>query len=49
MKNVFNDAKYRKILQNSKTLHTQSKQQGEIFKLAKFFNKSIILKSAKQR
>ena len=29
----------------SKILHTQSKLQGEIFKLAKFCNKRIILKS----
>ena len=28
------------ILQISKNLHTQSKLQGEIFKLAKFCNKS---------
>ena len=35
MKNVLNDQKY-EILQNSNILHTQSKLQGEIFKLAKF-------------
>ena len=49
MKNVLNDQKYHEILQNSKILHTQSKLQGEIFKLAKFCNKRIILKSSKQR
>ena len=42
-----NDQKY-EILQNSKIVHTQSKLQGEIFKLAKFYNKRIILKSSKQ-
>ena len=49
MKNVLNDQKYHKILQNSNILHTQSKPKGEIFKLAKFCNKRIILKSSKQR
>ena len=49
MKNVLNDQKYHEILQNSKMLHTQSKLQGEIFELAKFCNKRIILKSSKQR
>ena len=49
IKNVFNDQKYYEILQNSKILLTQSKLQGEIFKLAKFCNKRIILKSSKQR
>ena len=49
MKNVLNDQKYHEILQNSKILHTQSKLHGEIFKLAKFCNKRIILKSSKQR
>ena len=48
MKNVLNDQKY-EILQNSKILHIQSKQQAEIFKLAKFCNKRIILKSSKQK
>ena len=43
-----NDQKY-EILQNSKILHTQSKLQGEIFKLAKFYNKKVTLKSSKQR
>ena len=43
MKNVLNDQKYHEILQNSNILHTQSKLQGEIFKLAKFCNKRIIL------
>ena len=43
MKNVLNDQK------NSKILHTQPKLQGEIFKLAKFCNKRVILKSSKQR
>ena len=38
MKNVLNGQKY-EILQNSNILHTQSKLQGEIFKLAKFWNK----------
>ena len=46
-KNVLNDQKY-EILQNSKILHTQPKLQGEFFKLAKFFNKKIILKSSRQ-
>ena len=36
MKNVLNGQKYHGILQNSNILHTQSKLQGEIFKLAKF-------------
>ena len=49
MKNVLYDQKYLEILQNSKTLHTQSKLQGEIFKLAKFCNKIITFKSLKQR
>ena len=49
MKNVLNDQKYHEILQKSKILHTQSKLQGKIFKLAKFCNKRIILKSSKQR
>ena len=49
IKNVFNDQKYYEILQNSKILLTQSKLQGEIFKLAKFCNKRIILMSSKQR
>ena len=49
MKNVLNDQKYNEILQNSKILHTQSKLQGKIFKLANFCNKRIILKSSKQR
>ena len=49
MENVLNDKKYHEILQNSNILHTQSKLQGEIFKLAKFSNKRIILKSSKQR
>ena len=43
MKNVLNDQKYHEILQNSNILHTQSKLQGEIFKLAKFCNERIIL------
>ena len=46
MTNVLSDQKYDEILQNSKMLHTQSKLQGEIFKLVKFCNKSIILKSS---
>ena len=46
MKNILNDQKY-KILYNSKILHTQSKLQGEILKLAKFCNKRTILKSSK--
>ena len=37
--------KYHEILQNSKILHTQSKLEGEIFKLTKFCNKRIILSS----
>ena len=45
MKNVLNDQKYHEILQNSKILHTQSKLQDQIFKLAKFCNKRITLKS----
>ena len=49
MKNVLNDQKYYQMLQNSKILHTQPKLQGEIFKLAKFCNKRVILKSSKQR
>ena len=49
MKNVLNDQKYHEILQNSKILHTQYKLQGEIFKLIKFCNKSITLKSSQQR
>ena len=49
MKNILNDQKYHEILQNFKILHTQSKLQDEIFKLAKFYNKRIILKSSKQR
>ena len=48
MKNVLNDQKYHEILQNSKIVHTQSKLQCEIFKLTKFCNKRIILKSLKQ-
>ena len=48
MKNVLNDQKYHEILQNSKILHTQSKLQDQIFKLAKFCNKRITLKSSKQ-
>ena len=43
MKTVLNDQKYHEILQNYKILHTQSKIQGEIFKLAKFGNKRIIV------
>ena len=43
MKSVLNYQKYREILQNFTILHTQSKLQGEIFKLAKFCNKWIIL------
>ena len=49
MKNVLNDQKYHEILQNSKILHTQYKLQGEIFKLIKFCNESITLKSSQQR
>ena len=49
MKNVLNDQKYYQMLQNSKILHTQPKLQGEIFKLTKFCNKRVILKSSKQR
>ena len=48
MKNVLNDQKYHEILQNSKILHTQSKLQDQIFKLVKFCNKRITLKSSKQ-
>ena len=47
MKNVSNDQKYHEILENSKMLQTQSKLQGEIFKLGKVRNKRIILKSSK--
>ena len=47
--NVLNDQKYREILQNSKILHTQFKLQVEIFQLANFCSKRIILKSSKQR
>ena len=49
MENVLNVQKHHEILQNCKILHTQSKLQGRIFKLAKFCNKMIILKSSKQR
>ena len=49
MKNVLNDQTYHEILQNSKILHTHSKILGEIFKLAKFSNKRIILKSLQER
>ena len=49
MQNVLNDQKYREILQNSKILHTQSKLQVEIFQLANFCSKRILLKSSKQR
>ena len=49
MKNDLNDQKYHELLQNSKILHTPFKLQGEIFKLARFCNKRIILKSSKQR
>ena len=49
MKNILNDQKYHERLQNSNILHAQPKLQGEIFKLAKFCNKSIILRSSKQR
>ena len=49
MKIVLNDQKYHEIRQNANILHTQSKPQGEIFKLAKFCNKRITLKSSKQR
>ena len=38
-KNVLKDQKYHEILQTSKILQTQSKLQGEIFKLAKFARK----------
>ena len=48
MKNVLNDRKCHEILRNSKILHTESKLQGEIFKLSNFCNKKIILKSSKQ-
>ena len=47
MKSVLNDQKYHEILQDSKIVHTQSKLQGEIFNLAKFCNKRIILKYSK--
>ena len=46
---LLNYQKYHEILQNFEILHTQSKLHGEIFKLAKFCNKRIILKSSKQR
>ena len=49
LRNVLNDQKYHELLQNSNVLHTQSKLQGEVFKLVKFCKKSIILKSSKQR
>ena len=49
MKNVLSDQKYHEIFQNAKILHIQSKLQGEIFKLVKFCNKRIILKSSKQK
>ena len=49
LKNVLNDQKYSEILQNSKSVHTQSKLHEEIFKLAKSCNKRIILKSSEQR
>ena len=49
MRNVLNDQQYHELLQNSKILHTQSKLQGEVFKLVKFCKKRIILKSSKQR
>ena len=49
MKNALNDQKRHETLQNSRSLHTESKLQGEIFKLAKFCNKRIILNSSKQR
>ena len=49
MKNVLYDQEYHEILQNSKILHAQSNLQGEIFKLAKFYNKRIFFKSSKQR
>ena len=41
MKIVLNDQKYHEILQNFKILHTQSRLQGEIFKLVKFCNKRM--------
>ena len=47
MKNVLNEQTYHEILEISKILRTRSKLQGEIFKLAKFNNKRIILKSSK--
>ena len=47
MKNVLNDQKHYEIIQNSKMLHTQSKLQSKIFKLSKFCDKRIILKSSK--
>ena len=37
--NILNDKKYHEILQNSKTLHNQSKLQGEIFKWQSFATK----------
>ena len=42
IKNVLNDQKYHEILQISNILHTQSKLQGEIFKLITFCNKTVI-------
>ena len=47
MKNVLNEQTYHEILEISKILRTRSKLQGEIFELAKFNNKRIILKSSK--
>ena len=47
MKNVLNEQTYHEILEISKILRTRSKLQGGIFKLAKFNNKRIILKSSK--
>ena len=49
LKNVLNDQKYSEILQNPKSVHTQSKLHEQIFELAKSCNKRIILKSSKQR
>ena len=49
MKNVLNDQKYYENLHICKILHTQSKLSDEIFKLANFCNKRIILRSSKQR
>ena len=49
IKTVLNDQKYHEILQNSEILHTKSKLQDEIFKLAKFCSKKITVKSSKQR